>query len=293
MVSRPFSYRSSWRLTNEYSAKRRAEYDQSLRDRARSRNTTTPRPAQPTSFRSTFVPQARRAHIGPEPATVHDLGQDDLRNIDPRYLFERMFAGSANLAAKETSAQRKHVAASVHSPFDMSGLASHAMFDMATDGFVNKPFKMTDSRSHAHVNRKGRVNVSRSEQSIHVHRNGGMSFSSSTFSGSFGGGNMDMIQSLMGGGSVFGQSATSADPFGQFADGRQPSRRNRHQSFDSPSLGIEGIAQRRPSMSHASSFDDELCGTGKPPSPWSASTEAVQDLVPTGGRLGGLSRKKS
>ena len=259
-------------------ARRRAEYDNSLRDRLKSRSSSRSKPAQPTSFRSTFVPEPRQAHFDPFSGTAEQEKQDDLRGIDPFYLFTRVFGSAFEFpgATRLSSPAQNH--GNSPSAFDTMGdRANHPMFEAAS-GSRSKPFKVKESHTSAHVNRHGQVNVSKSERSFKMTKNGGMSFESRSFSGSFGSGNMDMLQQFFGAGGMFGQQSGGniggASPFASIG-GMQSGSSSRRTSFDSsPSMG-SGV-QRRPSFSGSNSFDG-------PSSPWSASAGPSQQLAPFGG----------
>jgi hypothetical protein len=247
-----------------------------VRERARARSAPSSRPPKATSFRSSFVPEPRAAYY---PGQDDGYVKDDLRGIDPFYLFSRVFGDAFQMPSQGQPAAPSRQ--QQPSPFDTMGdLASHPIFATAGAGRT-KPLKMKESHTSAHINRHGQVNISRSEKSIKVTKGGSMSFESHSFSGSFGNGNMDMLQQFLGGPGMFGQQSGGqlASPFSALPGiaGPQPGSRSRRQSFDAaPSpLSMGSGLQRRPSFSRSNSFDEPPNG---PPSPWSASAGSQMSL---------------
>lgn len=239
------------------------------------------------------MPEPRQRAFDLDDDFSFESARDDVRSIDPFYLFNRVFGQAfGQTAAKSTGPYAsRSIPAANPSPLDsMSDLASHPMFAAAMNGGRSKPFKMKESHMSAHVNRHGHVNVNRSEHSIKVTKGGGMSFSSSTVSGSFSNRNADMLQQFMSGaGGLFGQQTLDGPSrFPSLTAGRQHSGgsrggRRRRQSFDSsPSLGSS--MQARPGLSHSSSFDDELFGTST--GGWGSSPSGSNQLARYGSSQG-------
>lgn len=210
-------------------AQRRAEYDIARREGRKAQAPGQSRPHKPTSFRSTFVPEQH-----PPPYTPYDgmggayndpYGQrstrstaTDLRDIDPFTLFTRIFGDLSKLYDEEhTPARRGNSprggghhqqyqeeapcgtpAIPTVSPLDRMGdMMQNPMFAAAAGGGRGKPFKMHDSHTSAHMSRHGRLSISKTENTMKRHKGGGITFESHTFSGSFGNGNMEMLQNML------------------------------------------------------------------------------------------------
>jgi len=239
-------------------AKRRREYDEMRRQRRRNREGRSSRPPKSFSFRSTFVPE----DVPTSSASARSA--DDLRGIDPFFLFTRIFP-DVNVRQDATSQSGREA--------DRQGgvedLLNHPFFSRG-GGLNDRPastpqvkekkkhWKMEENHQSMHVNRHGHLNVNQSSRSVKVHKGGGITFESHSFSGSFSSGSMSMMDSFFGGSSFRNPMAAMmmggpmAALQGQGSMGMQGPARPRRQSLsDNGSMGqgspFAGM-QRRPSL---------------------------------------------
>ena len=209
-------------------AKRRQEYDRARREPRQYRNPRTSRSTASPSFRSNFFPQGGQSTGFTSTASTG--GPDDLRNVDPFYLFSRLFGdihqgenweayrGTEGSRRPSPTAQGGPVRESRRSgqtqlsPFGQpvfdgfDSMFSHAPFG----GSGYKPFDIQENHSSAHLDRHGQLKIARSQKGVKMSKNGGFSFESHSVSGSFGGGSMDMLHSVLGGFNLGGSGSSAA-----------------------------------------------------------------------------------
>lgn len=211
-------------------ANRRQEYDDMKRQRRRQKEGRSSRAPKSPSFHSSFVP--------PDVQTSSNA-EEDLRHIDPMYLFSRMFPDFN---------------------FNTSTFSDLGSSSGLTRGKM--PRKMEENHQSMHVNRYGGLSLNKSSKSFEMHNNGGFTFSSSSFTSSFGGdpssqSMLASMQSVMGSSSSTGlglESMMSSMMPSMFGNGvPTASPRQRRQSlidgYGSPSWPPQRNAlQRSPSL---------------------------------------------
>ena len=207
---------------------RRAEYDDVRRQRKAGRQHDPP-----ASFKSSFV----AADSGLGGFGSSGAPSSDLRNIDPFYLFERIFGKLSRSAGFDNDLFADLSPLSPLSPLSgHDNLLNDPFFPMSGSQ-KQKPINLHDTHQKAHVDRHGRLSVERSERRVHVSKNGGFSMESrsTSFSGSMGGSTSNFLQSFMQGGSTGERQSSVSGSFGLLD---HPASRQRRLSFNEM-LGID------------------------------------------------------
>lgn len=269
-------------------AERRAEFNISRRDRSRDRPAAPYASNAGPTFKSTFMPSKPAKYSSWGDKEEEDPTLQDLRYLDPFSLFSSMFPQfdkqfSDNLRESGRRFGRKD---DVHGCGDFvpSGNISRLLNDPLMSGTSmngrkdkSEQFRtVTEREEKAHMNRHGHLKFSKNERTMKVHKSGGFTYSSSSFSGSFGTGSGNMLAAMMSGGMSFGggnnvsglgssgmQSMLGTPDWGS---GLPPPRsRSRRPSFGAledesralagSSLSASRSLARRPSFSNSDPFD--------------------------------------
>lgn len=148
----------------------------------------------------------------------NDPAPQDFRNLDPFSLFTSMFPQFRNdRTMPERNTQRFPYLDTFgeHDDFleDLGGFLKDPL--LARPSFAGGRKKhssgcrtVTEKQERAHMDRHGHLEISQSQKTMEVHKSGGFTYSSCSFSGSFGPGvgNGNMLAALMSGGMSMGAS---------------------------------------------------------------------------------------
>jgi hypothetical protein len=247
-------------LILDSAATRRKEYDEMRRQRRRNREGRSSRPPKSPSFRSTFVPE----DVPTSSASARSA--DDLRGIDPFFLFNRIFPDVSVRPEPKRESQRgpdrggqAGIEDLLHHPFFSAEGGLNAKPSSTTQTQAKgkqKHWKMEESHQSMHVNRHGHLNMSQSQRSVKIHKGGGMTFESHSFSGSFAPGPMNMMDSFFGGGSSIANPMAAMMMGGPMAA---------LQTYN-PSLMQGPVRSRRQSMSDNRTQGSPVAGMHRRPS---------------------------
>lgn len=146
-----------------------------------------------------------------------DTTLQDLRYLDPFSLFASMFPQYASQFAGNPKVPARGRGQKFSDTFE-----DHSGFADGLGTFLNDPLlarphaaegrksksnqyrTVTEKQEKAHMDRHGRLQIYQNEKTMKVHKSGGFTYSSTSFSGSFGPGNGNMLATLMSGGMLLG-----------------------------------------------------------------------------------------
>lgn len=147
----------------------------------------------------------------------------DMTDLNPFHLFDRMFphmAGTFSRTRDEAGRAEDSLSSS-----EKATSEDRPLSDFGKGVEKGNSRKLEESYTRARIDRNGRAHVSTGQRSMKVHKNGGFTFESRTFSASSNTGGMDMMQAMlsqmnMGAGTFGGESgflAGSSSARGMFA----------------------------------------------------------------------------
>ncbi|KAK9895579.1 DnaJ-domain-containing protein [Cystobasidium minutum MCA 4210] len=261
--------------------KRRAEYNiLRKQDKSPARSSSSyggKTSSRKPTFKSSFTPEPTEFGSSTKDHAYDD--RPDLSTLDPFVMFDRMFPDMAK-AFKDFEKPASRPRRSNTQQPDLSPLVGFdkppPVSDFTGSMQLGQSRKMAETYQKARIDKHGNLHVSQGQRNMRMHKSGGFTFESRTFSASTSEGNIGMLQAMMAsmnglgpsepaggslgfGGSMFGAPALGYPDMGTPLP-PPPSSRSRRQSFGAlgstygsptPDLTFSPsrTLQRRPSLS--------------------------------------------